>query len=242
MSVRKTLRILGAGALACCAPSLFGAITASMDLTSAGSDLVQTSLGWVYVGPYTALVNGVSTSVICDDFVNDSYIPELWTADVYTAPNSSTQDAENSHLVGTALTQAYNEVGYLASLMLNASNPTTIGEIDFALWNVFDPGSAGAISTITNSTIQSQALMYYHQALAAVAANPSKSYISQFAIYSPDTSESITCAGQGCSATDPPQEFLVKTPEPPEVALLGVDLSSVGLLCLLLSRRRAGGA
>lgn len=51
------------------------ATTVSVDLTSPGSSLAGTNvLNGVYVGAYTATINGVSTPVICDDFSDDSYI------------------------------------------------------------------------------------------------------------------------------------------------------------------------
>ncbi len=36
----------------------------------------------VYVGPYYAMINWVQKAVICDDFTDDSYVPEVWTATV----------------------------------------------------------------------------------------------------------------------------------------------------------------
>src|ERR1700761_4288255 len=55
---------------------------ASMKLTSAGSN---TDYG-IYIGPYTATVNGVSTSAICDDFSDATYVGETWTATLSTYP------------------------------------------------------------------------------------------------------------------------------------------------------------
>ena len=76
---------------------------------------------------------------------------------------------------------------------------------------------------------------------AAVADQPNSysTYISKFTIYSPDTSYQI-CVGANCTGQKPPQEFLVRAPEPPFFALLGVDLSGVGALIFLLRRRRSG--
>lgn len=52
------------------------ALADSMTLTSASSNV----MAGVYVGGYTANINGISTIVICDDFKDDSFINESWTA------------------------------------------------------------------------------------------------------------------------------------------------------------------
>jgi hypothetical protein len=238
--MRRTALVVGALSVLCYGPSLMMAGTANMSLTSAGSSMGTYTLDGVYVGPYTALINGVSTPVICDDYGDDSYIPEWWTADVYTPSASNyanTRSAANSGLTGNALTYAYNEVGYLAVQLLSAS-PSTIGNIHFALWSVFDPTALSvdpaAASYLTAA--KAYADSYVHNGISTVSAD-----ISEFTIYSPDTSGTypITCAGQGCSLNNPPQEFLVRTPEPSQLALLGIDLSGVGFLFLLMFRRRS---
>ena len=73
------------------APAMFAA-TVSMTLTSAGGNISN----GVYVNPYTASINGVSTTVICDDYVDDSYVGESWTADVHTLSDL------NQHPMGLA--------------------------------------------------------------------------------------------------------------------------------------------
>ncbi|MDE3109961.1 MAG: hypothetical protein KGL02_08470, partial [Acidobacteriota bacterium] len=51
----------------------------TMTLTSPGNGGVAFN---VYIGPYVANINGVSTPVICDDFAAPSYINESWNASV----------------------------------------------------------------------------------------------------------------------------------------------------------------
>ena len=75
------LPCLMAAALLGIAPSCFGAQTASMTLTGVG---VNGVLGGVYIGPYVGTIDAVTTPLICDDFFDDSYIPESWTANVYS--------------------------------------------------------------------------------------------------------------------------------------------------------------
>ncbi len=91
---------------ACLAPTAFAdcplnaptTSTACMDLVGAGSNIMAN----VYVGPYSPLINGgtTPTPIICDDFFDDSYFNETWTADVSSGsgPYSTTRMAANSGL------------------------------------------------------------------------------------------------------------------------------------------------
>src|SRR5277367_1307801 len=64
--------------LATCALVALPPPTVTFNLTGVGSGA---NLAGVYTSPYTGNVNGGSSmSVICDDFADDSYVPETWTA------------------------------------------------------------------------------------------------------------------------------------------------------------------
>src|SRR4051812_4047625 len=118
------------GAFLCFAPAAFADCpanapspsTACMNLVSAGSKVMAN----VYVGPYSAIINGAPTPtpVICDDFSDDSYINETWTADVSngSGPYGSTWMSNRPIYGGQTLTQAYNEIGFLALQLLGASD------------------------------------------------------------------------------------------------------------------------
>lgn len=230
------------GAFADCQTSPPTSSTACMDLTSAGSNI----MGGVYVGPYTATIDGTSTAVICDDFYDDSYLGELWTADVVTGSAATTSGtAMDGHYGSTtvydhlSLTQAYDAVGYLATQMLAATDPTAIGEYDFALWSIFDSGaiSYGQASSYNPLTSPEVATIdgYLASAVAYAQGPNASADISSFTVYSPDGNYSQTPArGPGIT---PPQEFLVQTPEPAILALLGVDFSGVAALIFLFRRR-----
>ena len=75
-NVFRRLLLASAATLLFLAPSALADGTATMTLTGAGIN----SLDGVLIGPYTATINGVSTPVICDDYGDESYIPEAWTA------------------------------------------------------------------------------------------------------------------------------------------------------------------
>ncbi len=105
------------------------AVADSMTLTSAGNIV----MAGVYVGPYTATVNGVTTTVICDDFADETYLGESWTASSTTFSSlGSTLNTQKWNLSGSQQTQLYNEAAWLVTQLLAATNPTTIGEIQFA--------------------------------------------------------------------------------------------------------------
>jgi len=207
----------------------------------------------VYVGPYTATINGgTPTAVICDDYFDESYVPEYWTADIIQGSGSLITTRDATHQIsgvslptGTALQQAYDEMGYLALKLLNTpiTDVNTVGEIHFALWSIFDPNALVALNAAAGGTVTSAAVAQLNEAIGAVGkdgASNYSSYISQFTIYSPDASYQYqVCTGTtGCTVANPPQEFLVKAPEAPFFALLGVDLSGLGAVIFLLRRRR----
>ena len=153
--------------LMCVAPAAFADCpTAAPSTTTACMSLVGVGYGipfsGVYVGPYTASINGgTPTQAICDDFLDESYIPEYWTADIFpgSGPLTTTRDAQQANgtttplLTGSALLQAYDEVGYLALALLNTppTDPTTMGEIHFALWSVFDPNTLNYLGAPGNT-------------------------------------------------------------------------------------------
>jgi hypothetical protein len=220
--------------------------TACMYLMGAGSKVLTN----VYVGPYSASIDGgTPTQVICDDFLDDSFLPEYWTANVFDGGNSatygSTRNATKAPLpAGFDLTAAYNEIGYLAVQLLTPGlSQEVTGEIHFALWSIFDPGAINTLDSYYGVPVGMQHNSYYNAANAWLTDAKSKSsdssFISQFTIYSPDTSAAMYCPGNSCGSTRPPQEFLVRTPEPSFVAMLGVDLTGVGALIFMLRRRRS---
>src|SRR5579862_563376 len=84
------LIVLGTGPLAAAPP------TTTFNLTSVGSGA---NLAGVYTSPYAGTVTpgGPTIPVICDDFIDDSYVPETWTAYV-TSLSSLTSGTTDSFL------------------------------------------------------------------------------------------------------------------------------------------------
>src|SRR5208282_720370 len=203
----------------------------SMTLTGAGSNV----LAGVYVGPYTATINGTSTPVICDDFSDESYLPESWTANISTFPGLA-----SVQFTGSPELQNYDEVAYLAFELLAAPvNSLQAGEIQYALWDVFDPSAIWYLSG-SNAAAGTAAQTYLTGAQNNYSTLTS-AQLAEITIYTPNTNDPITCNGRPCPSA-PPQEFITvtpsntpatRTPEPATTLLLGMGL--VGLF--LLSRR-----
>lgn len=129
------------------------------------------SLDGVYTSPYQAQLDGNPTEVpvICDDFANNSYVPETWTAyvtnlssaiDGTNTPNElkwNNADSSGNVVVGANtyagwnLDQilAYDVSAYLAVQIMQTSVPsaTTASEdYSYAMWELFDANGASQLN------------------------------------------------------------------------------------------------
>lgn len=209
----------GALALLCATPSLFASV--SMTLTGAGPN----NLAGIYIGPYTALIDGVPTQVICDDFSADTYLNQTWSA------NLSTFSDLSGTKFGAAKETQYKQAAWLSLQLLNPTVSCPPGgncaaDIQFAIWQVFDnPNPFNILQSQGLITDLSNAKDWL--AKAQDASNYNSLNLSAFSFYTPTPLNSGS-----------PQEFIVvKTPEASALALLGIDLSAVGGLFLLFRRR-----
>lgn len=203
--------------LFCFLPSAFGQV--AMDLTGVNGY----SYAGVYTSPYYATVNGVATTVICDDFETESYIGETWMANV---TNVASVVAGTSTAKFTPA-QDYNAVANLATQLLSvpASSEQAV-ILSFAIWDIFDP--TGVQAWLANPSNGGDPLGISSLALsdanAALGAKYTAGEYSNVTIYT--------------STTGTPQEFVsVTAPEASTPVLLAVDL--LGFMALLgFTRKR----
>ena len=209
---------LSVACLLCFVPGAFSQVT--MTLTSGG----PYAMDGVYVGPYTALINGVSTQIVCDDYAAETTLNETWAANVTPYSQLGNSSGVGSPIwYGTDGLAAYDEAAWLVTQMADYSDWVNIGEIQFAIWGIFDPT---AITDLTkyNSAYGSAASGWITKASAH-----SNDNFSGFSVLTP-------------SAGPPPQEFLVDgpvaTPEPAAASVIGVDLASALGIVFFVWRRR----
>ena len=234
----RNLRYLIAAVILCVAPACFAAQT-QMTLVGPGSN-GHLGITPVYIGPYVADIGPSNTpvQVICDDYFDETYIPETWTANIFDLSNLTGTIFGPSGLHSDPAYQAgYQQVAWLSQQLVQQTFfPTLVpgahnalGDIQYAIWAVFDPAALNNISGADHTNAVAW--------LNAAQAHYSTGDYSNVSIYTPDTTSLISCGGHACEFT-PPQEFvLVRTSEPGAIAILFVDLSAVGILVFLFRRR-----
>lgn len=191
-----------------------------LNLQNAGNNV----MGGVYVGPYnfTGTVNGQSGSfqLICDDFADEVYGGESWNVTTSTLPSLS-----NVQFSGT---MQYQEVAWLAQNMFqNLGDTQTVGDIQWAIWDIFDPGASSTDPYGTLSGTDQQNIANW---LGWADSQYGSGDYSNVMFYTP-------VAGTQPSGDGRPQEYvgLTATPEPSTLLLVALALP----LSLIFGRRLA---
>lgn len=196
--------------------------TVSLTINNGGS----ITSGGVYVGRYNFTSNGQSLQLVCDTFQNDVYPPETWTANITTIGGGT-------GLFGSTSSTQYQEGAWLVQQMFgNLSNKQTVADIQWAVWDIFDPGTCGTgvsnCDPYGNPGDQSGIAGW----IAAAGTSSSGGNYSNVVIYTPQS---------GWPANDGlPQEYIgiVSTPEPDTVSLMLIGFASLGLMMVM--RKRPG--
>jgi hypothetical protein len=211
------------------ASAMWAGSTDSMKLTGYSS----TQLDGYYVGSYSATVNGVSTSVVSDDYADQTYLNETWNANSNSYSNLSFTKFASEY--SSTYVTMYEEAAWLTEQMVSPANSSQVGEIQYAIWSIFD---ASAMSNLWSYNlgdgIDADAWL-----LDAELQSYTTSEFSNFTIYTPANPSNASCGGKACP-TGNPQEFMVMggAPEPGSLATLVADLALFACVALILRRRR----
>ncbi len=161
--------------------------------------------GQYYVSPYYGTMNGQTVTLFCDDILNEVNFGQTWSANVTnlaTAVNntdfSQTRygSAAGSAVLGNPAL-AYEEAAWLTTQF--ASNPGDLVNLQYALWDIMNPGVRGN----GNLDVQNWLLL--------ASENYGSINLNNFEI--------VTNCGP-LTLTGQVQEFIVPTPEPGTLALL----------------------
>ena len=134
-------------ALLCIAPNAFATQT-TVDVTGAGNYAPD----GIFISPYYATVGGASnTTIICDDFADDTHLNVTWTASVLSFSNLASnlgstlwgswfESAAGGSVKGQTIVQWYEEAAWLSIKLLQQPTGTASqANYSYAEWAVFDP-------------------------------------------------------------------------------------------------------
>ncbi len=214
-------------AAAICCLWLACAGSARADLSMQLTGLPSTTYGSYYVGTYQVTVNGTPMNLICDDFTKEITLNETWSATPLSGTQIGSMKFANAASYGNgaaSATQAYQEVFWLSSQLVNPSNSSSVAAIHFAIWTVLDPAVTGAPNG------SGAASTSYWLNLASQSQNYSGVNMANYEVYAPNPLSSS-------------QEFIgvnqSPVPLPPSVMLMGTGLIGVVGLRKRLKRQPA---
>jgi hypothetical protein len=155
-------------------------------------------------GPRSVTIDGVPGEVVCDDFVGDVSVGQVFTATVSTFDTLS--GVRFQQATPAATLQLYDEAGFLYHQTIAAPSPEW-GNLQYALWAVFDPGVESQPGFTTTGTTPSS---YWLNLAQTQTYTPGE--FSNLVIYTPTDGKT--------------QEFIgsVTTPEPGSLLLLAAGL------------------
>jgi len=177
--------------------------------------------GQFYVSPYYGTMNSAPVTLFCDDIKNDASLNKPWYANVTNMASgnlSNTRYGDASIALNpSVLADArvlYEEAAWLTTQF--ASHPTDYVSLQYAIWDLLNPGSELTSYGDVQTWLDRAAHNY----------NDGSINYGDFSI--------VTNVGP-LSMTGQVQEYIVRTPEPGTLALLLCGLTAFALLS---ARRR----
>jgi hypothetical protein len=180
--------------------------------------------GSFYTYPYNFAIGDtkVLTPLLCDDFIDDVYIGETWTATVSNinniVANGQMTPVAGSLAFGQTKLKAYLEAAYLYNKLYTTLDASSSVNINHAIWALFSSTSYNAASAAL---------------FAEANANTSESDTSMFSdivFYTPVAGTQMLNGSAVTSGPNGgrPQEFIGKVPEVSSLVLLGFGLLGMG--------------
>jgi hypothetical protein len=189
--------------------------------------------GSYYVYPYNFSINGSPTTVslLCDDFRDDIYFGETWSANLYTFSDilaGNGQMFPDGGLVAAGNRRgAYMDAAWLYQQLLSGLTPGNAVSINHTIWGLFENTPFNGDADVAS---------WYSAANAATAGltdSQAENLYSNVGFYTPIPGSQPAGAGRPQEfLTDPPSQTV---PEPAAIVLLGIGLTTTGLI-----KRRQG--
>lgn len=181
------------------------------------------SLYKMYVCPYTASANGVSTPVICGDFER-----EAWFGDSrFSGATRLASVTFASDMKWASQVSRHNQANWLATRLLGTRANTEAAAIQFALWESLGPMNVSAHIangpdgiTFVSGASNANGVHYWRNGEASSNLGPLAR--RNFMIYTRPK-----CIRGHCDAGPGPHRSVVQTPEPGTAFLLLIGLSAL---------------
>ena len=197
-------------------------LAGTVNVTFSGANGQTDSSGYL-ISPYTATINGVSTTIYCDDFANEVTNGENWTANVsnlasgnlsntrYGADSTSLLTQNGTNQSFTAL-QTYEMAAWLSTQFAPSGSAgyANNGAIQDTIWDLFNPNTVNPNVNPPKPSSNTE--------LFAAEQNYSKINPANFNIL---TNTGVQGSGQE-------QEFIF-APEPGSLVMLGIGIVAIAI-------------